>query len=439
LAATILIVSVLQQYYFSSERLRATDQRLETISSSLIASGLSLSLIENLESTDDLVNDLLGEEKVDVLINIYTLDGELQAQNYTASVVPLNFEANERFQTYEVSGRLVRVLNLTRGQLVIQVGLFLNPVESQWNKFFNRRFFVLVALVTMLLLMTSYLGSRILFSPLSQLTVELESMSRQLDRKLGQPLSGFVIGPVLNRLAKPEKLSPDEFEKLCAQLVEFLKKLEDYTRTFNAQTAILTHELKTPLTVLKNYVEEIGRAPTTSSAQDFARKASGEIGRLTAMINDYLQWSVLNSNPAVPAELYAVKLGETVSEIVRNLNAIHGSRIELKQSGDLTVVALPSHMRQLVMNLLSNALTYSPDKVVCEVTREGLSISDRGPGIPKPVLDHLGEPFNRGASSAAAGSGLGLAWIKSLCAKYDWEMKIDSSSQGTKVAIEFPT
>jgi hypothetical protein len=84
LVSSIVVVSTLQVLFFESERLRLLDQRLETIASSLIASGLSLTMIQNLESTDDLINDLLGEERIDHIINVYSLTGQVLAQNFTA-------------------------------------------------------------------------------------------------------------------------------------------------------------------------------------------------------------------------------------------------------------------------------------------------------------------------------------------------------------------
>jgi hypothetical protein len=88
--------------FYESERLRQIDQRLEALASSLIASGLSLDFIENLESTENLINDLLGEERVDQLINIYSLDGRVLAQNFTALELPLVVHSRQRWQTEEV-------------------------------------------------------------------------------------------------------------------------------------------------------------------------------------------------------------------------------------------------------------------------------------------------------------------------------------------------
>ena len=431
------MVSTLQVFFFESERSRLLDQRLETMASSLIASGLSMELIENLSSTDDLINDLLGEEKIDQIITIYSVDGKILAQNVTATELPLPFTPKDHWQTYEVSGRTIRALNLPTGNLVIQVGLILNFTLERWN-WINSRMFTFIFTIFVVLLIAAYFSTQILFKPLKKLSSELESMSNQLDRKLGQPLNGFAIGAEVARLAKGPRATKDEFEIFCNHLENFLKKLEDYTKSFNAQTAILTHELKTPLTIVKNYLQEARLAQDQARAQDLVRGALVEIDKLALMISDYLRWSVLMSNPADP-ELYAVKLSEVVQRVVSHLNLSHGNRIQIEGQSDATIFAMPEHVQQLLSNLLMNALNYSPkDKpVICRVQKNALSIEDQGPGLPEQVLKHLGSPFNRGHSKASTerGSGLGLAWVNSLCQKYQWEMNVNSTPQGTHIIV----
>jgi two-component system sensor histidine kinase QseC len=441
LCVTILVVSTLQQFYFSTERKRLMDQRLETIASSLIASGLSLSLIENLESTDDLIHDLLGDERVDLLINIYSLNGTLLAQNYTAAELPLVFNPSMRWQSYEVKKRQVRVLNLQNNKLLIQVGMIVDPWLNRTNLVWNLRFVGFLFVVSLLLLAAAYMSSSALFSPLRRLTYELEVMSRRLDRRLGQSLSEFEIGPELSRLAQGGSKSKDEFELLCVQIEGFLRGLEDYARSFNAQTAILTHELKTPLTILKNYLEELKRAKSLEEAQLTGTKSLSEVDQLTVMISDYLQWSVLTSNPGQPNELYALKLSETATKIALHLNTLHNQRIDLQIKNEVTVFAMPSHLQQLVINLLTNALNYSPEssKVICEVCQSSLKVKDEGSGIPASVLEYLGQPFNRGTQKNlnSRSTGLGLAWVHSLTEKYKWKLDIQTGPKGTSIEVVF--
>ncbi len=443
LVASSTLVFTLSFLFFDSERMRFLDQRLETIASTLIASGLSLSFIENLDSTDDLVHDLLGEERIDQIINVYNLEGELLAQNFTGSEIPLDFNAHERRETVTVKDRSIRVLNFPSGRIMIQVGMFFNPSLIGRMDYFDFRNFLFLIFLLTLLAIVAYYSSGILFRPLRELTRELRSMSQQLERKLGQSLTGFVIGPQLNRLAQGHPTTKDEFEQLCWELTVFLKKLEDYTKSFHAQTALLTHELKTPLTLMRNYLSEIKKFLKNHDTKFFelSNESIEEVDHLTKVINDFLQWSVLTSNPNQPTEIHAVKLQPMIQKIVYDFNQIHNSRIQILKCEDITVFALPDHVRQLILNLLTNSLNYSQDQVELLVGDNQIQVNDRGPGIPESVLENLGSPFNRGPAShkKTSSTGLGLAWVHSLCEKYHWILDINSSSEGTKIIIQFPS
>ena len=441
LVSSILVVSILQLFFFESERLNLVDQRLETITSSLIASGLSLHMIQNLESTDDLISDLLGEERADHMINVYSLDGEILAQNFTAAEMKLGFEPELAHETRQVKGLTVRVLNIKKGHLVIQVAAAIGPsLLNRWAVS-NSRFVFFTLFVLVLLVIAAYFSSGALFTPLRRLTLELGAMSAQLEGKLGQNLTGFVVGPELAGLSRGRKDTKDEFELLCAEIESFLEKLGAYTRSFNAQTAILTHELKTPLTVLRNELQELDRATTLADARRAGERARADVDDLTGLINNFLQWSVLTSNPGKPDEIYALKVTEIASRVVGDLNPLHGGRIELDAAGAVTAFALPDHVRQLLVNLLSNALHYLPadQTVQCRITDDALEIEDRGPGIDPAVRENLGRPFNRGEVQAAGhkSSGLGLAWVYTLCEKYGWRLEIPVRTHGTLIRVRF--
>ena len=441
LVSSIVVVSVLQLFFFESERLNLVDQRLETITSSLIASGLSLHMIQNLESTDDLISDLLGEERADHIINVYSLDGEVLAQNFTAAEMKLGFEPELAHETRQVKGLTVRVLNIKKGHLVIQVGAAIGPsLLNRWAVS-NSRFVIFTLFVLVLLMIAAYFSSGALFSPLRRLTFELSAMSAQLEGKLGQNLTGFVVGPELASLSRGRKDTKDEFELLCAEIESFLEKLGAYTRSFNAQTAILTHELKTPLTVLRNELQELDRATSLDDARAVGRRARGDVDDLTSLINNFLQWSVLTSNPGRPDEIYAVKVRDIAAQVVGDLNSLHRDRIRLEVTGEATAFALPDHVRQLLMNLLSNALHYSPiaEPVTCRLGPSTLEIEDHGPGISSAVREHLGRPFNRGDLPAHGhkSSGLGLAWVFTLCEKYGWTLEMPERHGGTLVRVRF--
>ncbi len=419
--------------------MRLLDGQLEVVASSLIASGLSLDLIQNLESSEDLINDLLGEERVDKIINIYSVDGEALTRNLTAFEFSLPFDPDQQRVTYTIDGRTVRVLNLKEKNLVIQVGVIFNDTLESWS-ILNSRFGIFIFLIVIILLATAFFASRMLFQPLRKLTLELEMMSHQLDHKLGQPLTQFTIGQEFSKLSHSAKRNKDEFEQLCFGVDQFLKKLESYTKSFNGQIAILTHELKTPLTILKSYLSEAQRLLNEESKEaNLIHRSQSEIDHLATLINNYLQWSLLVSNPG-NSDLYAVKLIEISHRVVEGLNKTFGGRVRMEGTTNLVVFCLPSHLEQLLSNILLNALKYSPQDqiVVLHLTNDGFCVEDQGFGIEISVLEHLGSPFNRGSHRTASerSSGLGLTWVHALCERYQWKLHIESHRpHGTEVTV----
>jgi signal transduction histidine kinase len=110
---------------------------------------------------------------------------------------------------------------------------------------------------------------------------------------------------------------------------------------------------------------------------------------------------------------------------------------------DFSVASNPGHLDQLVINLLANALKFSPENspVEVEIDDGQLRVRDFGPGIESPILERIGEPFNLGSSSSHSkvkGHGLGLAWISTVSKLYDWELEFVTAPSGTEVIVRFP-
>ncbi|MGE4131510.1 MAG: sensor histidine kinase, partial [Bdellovibrionales bacterium] len=365
--------------------------------------------------------------------------GNILAQNLTGREMPLKFNPDERFQTYSINGRHVRILNIRSRSLVIQVGTVMGPRLISTLSILNMRFAGVLLVICSILVAAAMVSSRLLFAPLHRLTLELASMSSQLDQKLGRPLTSFIIGPEMSRLGKSSDQKRDEFELLCAEIANFLEKLESHTRTFHAQVAILTHELKTPLAVIQTRMDEIARTNDLSAALELAKQATNDVRTLARTIDQYLQWSVLASAPEKPSEIHAIKFASFCRNFLTQLPPEMQRRLDTEIHGEFTVFALPEHLQQLVANLVTNAIKYSPveSRIKLRVLEQRLEVLDSGPGLPTTVLENLGTPFNRGPKVAERGTGLGLAWVMALTDTYGWKLKIDSTSQGTQILVTF--
>lgn len=227
----------------------------------------------------------------------------------------------------------------------------------------------------------------------------------------------------------------DELGELATVINALLARLEDAFAQQRRLVADASHELGTPLAVIRAEAEIALARPTR--AEDEYRAALGvvrEAGeRLSRVVDDLLFLARADGGP-VPLRRVPVELDEIVeetAEVVRSLARRRDVRLDVESAseaaGDAACIGDPELLGRLVLNLLDNAIKYSPPggAVRARCRRDGdavvLDVSDCGPGIPAAAHERVFDRFFRldGAraradGAAAGGTGLGLAiarWI----------------------------
>jgi two-component system, OmpR family, sensor histidine kinase BaeS len=185
--------------------------------------------------------------------------------------------------------------------------------------------------------------------------------------------------------------------------------------------ATVSHELRTPLTaqraLLENLVDGVVRPD-----DDALRAALTQSERLSALVGDLLDLSRIDAG-AAPLALTEVRVGDLLDVAVAE--ALVGGRAVLVRHethpADLTVVADPARLAQLVANLVDNAVRHSPPQGEVRVVARGvdddtwwLEVHDEGPGIPADRVERVFDRFGSGGDSAG-GTGLGLAIASWVC------------------------
>ena len=185
--------------------------------------------------------------------------------------------------------------------------------------------------------------------------------------------------------------------------------------------ATVSHELRTPLTaqraLLENLVDGVVRPD-----DDALRAALTQSERLSALVGDLLDLSRIDAG-AAPLALTEVRVGDLLGVAVAE--ALVGGRPVLVRHethpADLTVVADPARLAQLVANLVDNAVRHSPPQGEVRVVARGvdddtwwLEVHDDGPGIPADRVERVFDRFGSGGDSAG-GTGLGLAIASWVC------------------------
>lgn len=241
----------------------------------------------------------------------------------------------------------------------------------------------------------------------------------------------------------------DEIGELAESFNHMSADLARSNQVRRQMTADIAHDLRTPLSVILGYTEALadgklpGNAPTYQAMYDQALHLSRLVDDLrTLSLADAGQLSLLR-RPVAPGSL----LDQTAQ--AHEAQAAHRDiALQVMYPADLPDVDVdPDRIVQVLGNLLSNALRYSPQgstvRLAGEV-RDGnvtLRVQDSGPGIPDEDLPHIFERFYRGdrARQDDGSSGLGLAIARSLSEAHGGRIEVESrSGQGTTFSVYLP-
>jgi len=230
-----------------------------------------------------------------------------------------------------------------------------------------------------------------------------------------------------------------------------LRRLEDMRRDFVAN---VSHEIKTPLTAIKGFVETLHQNTdaTPEEAERFLGIISKHVDRLNTIIEDLLMLSRIE-NEGERGDLKREKarlhhIFQNALQICRPQADEKRIRIELGGDEELSAMVDPVLFEQAMVNLLDNAVKYSdPAKTVRILARTvdheiQIQVQDHGIGIEKKHLPRLFERFYRvdkARSRAAGGTGLGLAIVKHIAQAHGGRVTVESSlGEGSLFTIHLP-
>ncbi|WP_304222313.1 cell wall metabolism sensor histidine kinase WalK [Gracilinema caldarium] len=216
-----------------------------------------------------------------------------------------------------------------------------------------------------------------------------------------------------------------------------LMKLEQIRRDFVAN---VSHELKTPITAIKGYIEALqdGAMEEPERARRFLEIAAAHTNRLELIVEDLLALARLEAQEGKNLEKQAVNLYsllENTRQACQYLAEEKQIRVLLEGPKDLIIQANDAILEQAFINLVDNALKYSEPRtevrILIEATGDNVRIDviDQGRGIPAKDLDRIFERFYRvdkGRSRAAGGTGLGLSIVKHVVSLHNGEVRVES-------------
>lgn len=241
------------------------------------------------------------------------------------------------------------------------------------------------------------------------------------------------------------------------------KALEDAEAANKAKTDFLSkmsHDIRTPLNGIMGLLEMDERHPDDRELIEENRgKIKVELKHLNSLLNDILQLSKLeNSNSALSEEMFNLNtLAEDIITMVAVEANEHGIEFHYGDYSQKFVVPVvwgsPVHLRQIFLNIFSNAIKYNKPggSISCVAQCEAINdktvtykctVKDTGIGMSKEFMEHIFEPFTQERSDARStyqGTGLGMAIVKSLVDKMNGTIEIESKvGQGTTFTVTIP-
>lgn len=197
-----------------------------------------------------------------------------------------------------------------------------------------------------------------------------------------------------------------------AQLFEEVKVLNAKKDEF---IGLASHELKTPVTTISGYVQILAKNVEDATSKRFAEKALQQIDKLTALVTDLLDVSKIQTGnlPLTYSTFNLAHLVEEVIEMEKYTNSPHRINLTCEES-DLNVYADKQRIEQVLINLISNAVKYSPNadhlniRIDCSADKVTVAVRDFGIGIAKEQQERIFSRFYRVEAQSGNFSGLGI-------------------------------
>ena len=237
----------------------------------------------------------------------------------------------------------------------------------------------------------------------------------------------------------PVVRSGDELERLSVSLNHMISRLEEAIRGSKQFVADASHELRTPLTVMRGELEAMAQdAQLGVETREALGSVLEEVDRLAEIVEGLFALSRLDAGEA-HAEWVRFDLAELAATTADQMSLLAEDKqvsVACDSASGVTVEGDRARLKQVVVNLLDNAIKYTPrgGRVSLTVRREGgyavLDVTDNGIGIPADALGQVFKRFYRvdgSRSREGGGAGLGLSIVKSICVAHGAEVEVRSA------------
>ncbi|HUM70659.1 MAG TPA: HAMP domain-containing sensor histidine kinase [Chloroflexota bacterium] len=231
-------------------------------------------------------------------------------------------------------------------------------------------------------------------------------------------------------------------------ILQDITHLRDLDKAKDHFVATVSHDMRAPLTQIRELARRFESAGTLNQAQGrVATQILQAADKMMGLVDGLLELAKVNTGLEYQSQ--ACDLLEIVTEVVEDFQIQALSRrvtLVLTAEGDMgTVEGNPTQLRRAVSNLVDNAIKFSPENDVVEIIVSGdnhhvlIRVCDRGEGIAESDKPYIFETFYRGKDvEEYEGSGLGLALVYSIAEAHGGKIWVESENDGSTFILELP-
>jgi heavy metal sensor kinase len=444
LAVLLAIASIVLIYTMRKQAERRLDATLWVLGTSEAEGMVARLRDRNLQKPDDLAvfdvdyPKLSGYEEFHTQKYVTVVNAERHVMDFSLNLPNRPMPIDERLISFALDGKVnyetaeipeIGVLRIIyvpvpprwTDRFVVMVGIPTDPIGAEVGTLAKQ-----IAASSLLILLLAASGGWLLargaLRPIAQIGANLQQISdRTLHKRL--PDVGF----------------NDEISHLVRVINELLARLDDAFDTQRRFTGDASHEICTPLTVLKGDTQVALLSRRTPEEYEATLKSNlEEIERLTQLVTDLLTLARCDAGEQQSAE-ESLMLNDIVDNVCNSLDAAaksFGVKLTCQASKSILIKGEANSLYQIVLNLVTNAIRYTPagGRVLVTIGDSSygiafIEVSDSGIGIPSDALPRIFDRFYRGENARAqfpGGSGLGLAICQALAKAHNARIEVSS-------------
>ena len=319
---------------------------------------------------------------------------------------------------------------------------------SELTMAFLELFPLLLALIVVISALGAFLCSRILVRPvleISRVSKRMANLDMTWECSVNRTDELGVLANSLNLMAKRLDAAMKELEHANQKLREDMEHITELSRQRRDFFAAASHELKTPITILKGQIESmilgIGKYKVTGNVLPETLK---EVENMERLVKEILTISKIEMD-GLAGKMEPVSLPDTLTKVTETLLPLTQERqitVHSQLSKDVTVSGNASLLEKAIHNILSNALRHSPEgaEVFIHLTPSTLTVTNTGASIPEEDLPVLFTPFYRVEKSrnkSTGGSGLGLYLVKAILELHGFQYRVENVETGVVFTASF--